>query len=475
MFENETVETYLKESLRKSAFLTPEIKNIQKGTIMDHYREILKAFEVGKDVMQDKISSGIENHRKGRITLNFTTQDGTVPDGLKVRIVQKSHEFKYGANLFLLDELKSPKDNERYRDFFAETFNIATLPFYWDTLEPVQGRPRFAKDSPKIYRRPAPDLCLEYCEEKGIEPKAHCLNYASYMPDWAKGSISWEKHCLEKRFRELAERYADRIPMWEVTNETFYGPDPFKSNFYNQPDHVEWSFETADRYFPNNKLVINEMYRRIWDYNSYFKDRSVYYMQIERALRKGTPIDAIGMQYHMFFPKEKAIAETKPYYDLERLWDVLDTYSRFNLPIHLTEITIPAYSWEAEDEEIQAEIISNLYTLFFAHPAMDGLIYWNTVDGYAYGAEPGDMCRGESSYYGGLLRFDMSPKPSCQVIHDLFRKQWHTEVEKKIENGMLAFKGFYGEYEITVYAPGKTLTRTIFAGKELNNQFNIIL
>ena len=51
-------------------------------------------------------------------------------------------------------------------EIFKEYFNLATVPFYWNSLEPQENKPRFEKDSEKIYRRPAPDLCLEYCEEK---------------------------------------------------------------------------------------------------------------------------------------------------------------------------------------------------------------------------------------------------------------------------------------------------------------------
>ncbi|HML48759.1 MAG TPA: glycoside hydrolase family 10, partial [Clostridia bacterium] len=71
-----------------------------------------------------------------------------------------------------------------YKDLFRQVNNLATLPFYWRDLEPEQGKPRFAADSPKAYRRPAPDLCLAYCEANGITPKAHCLMYDQFTPDW---------------------------------------------------------------------------------------------------------------------------------------------------------------------------------------------------------------------------------------------------------------------------------------------------
>ena len=82
-----------------------------------------------------------------------------------------------------------------------------------------------------MYRRPPIDMCLEFCEANGIEPKAHCLNYMTpgeFPKWWKKSDVKHEKELLEKRFRILAERYAERIPMWEVTNETWQ-PNVFGS------------------------------------------------------------------------------------------------------------------------------------------------------------------------------------------------------------------------------------------------------
>ena len=62
---------------------------------------------------------------------------------------QKTHDFGYGANIFMLDEFETEEKNAEYRRVFGEYFNMATVPFYWDTLEPDEGHPRFAKDSNK--------------------------------------------------------------------------------------------------------------------------------------------------------------------------------------------------------------------------------------------------------------------------------------------------------------------------------------
>ena len=70
----------------------------------------------------------------------------------------------YGANVFVLAKFESDGDNAEYRRFFKEHFNLATIPFYWDSLEPEEGKPRYDKNSKKVYRRP-PDRCINYCKE----------------------------------------------------------------------------------------------------------------------------------------------------------------------------------------------------------------------------------------------------------------------------------------------------------------------
>lgn len=438
-------------------------------------KTVLEPFEKKRAYMEDRIQHGIEMNRKGFAKLRFTTPDNQPVKGVHVDVEQKTHDFKYGANLFMLDEFKSPEQNEAYKNLFAEAFNIATLPFYWSDLEPEQGKPRFAKDSPKVYRRPAPDLCLEYCEANGIQPKAHCLNFATFAPKWAPPEVAEEKRLLDKRFRELAERYSQRISDWEVTNETWWGRNR-NFPFYNEPDFVEWSFETAQRYFHTNRLIINDAHCVIWDNLHFHGNRSPYYMQIERALAKGARIDAVGMQYHMFFREENEGAETAQYYDPERIFDVLDCYAKLGRPIQITELTIPAYRWTPEDEELQAEILSNLYRMWFSHPAMEAILYWNLVDGFAYGTVPGDMKAGENYYHGGLVRYDFTPKPSYHVLKELFGKTWRTNLSlDSAAASELPFKGFYGEYELTITVGDRTVTKTFHLDQQHKNEVDIVI
>ena len=447
---------------------------------MSDRRKVLELFEKQKDITKALTDAGIERYRKGNAYITLKDEEGNPIKNVKIKVNQKNHEFKFGANIFMLDELETEEKNAKYKELFADVFNVATVPFYWDGLEPEQGKPRYEKTSPKVYRRPSPDLCVEFCKEHGIEPREHALAYEGFFPKWLYDkSVHEIKTALEKRFKEVAERYSDSIPTIEVTNELEWAKG--RTAIYDDPDYMEWCFKTAEKYFPKNKLVPNEISRLCWADRCRVTDK--YYAYLEANILKGCRFDSIGMQFHMFGKRDAEYEYTRPYYDPENLMKHMDLYARFGKPLQVTEITIPAYSNDAEDESIQAEIIEHLYPIWFSHPNMEQIVYWNAIDGYAHLWDPspekikasqGDMTLGENVYYGGLLRFDMTPKPAYNAIKNLLQNVWHTEEEIVTdENGEAIFRGFYGKYDVTYTIDGKEITKTIDLSKEKYNKFTI--
>lgn len=435
-------------------------------------RKVLEKFEANRQELERSVQAGIEQYRKGGAVVKAVDSEGKPIAGAKVTVRQKNHAFRYGANLFMLDELETPEKNEKYKEAFKRIFNMATLPFYWSDLEPEEGKPRYAKDSPKIYRRPAPDLCMEYCKQNGIEPREHALAYDHFFPEWLYDADIFKiKKKYEQRCAEISARYGSDIRTIEVTNETWWAQG--KTAIYNDPDFVEYSFKTARKYFGANELSINE-YPGVWEDNARTDDR--YYMQIENALMKGAEIDAIGMQYHMFHRAEEEYEKTRRYYDPKHLRAIMDLYGRFNKPIQITEITVPAYSNKPEDEQLQAEIIRWLYSIWFSHPNVEQIIYWNLVDGYAAYAPQGDMTSGENRFYGGLMRFDLTPKPAYDMIDNLFNKEWRTNLDIEANaDGETSFRGFYGDYELSVQSGDKSVTKTVTLTKNGKNEFTVTL
>lgn len=453
---------------------------------MNNREGVLELFRDNSTGWKDKVNAEIERNRKSTATLNITDANGNPIAGASVKAVHKNHEFRFGANCFILDGMENEEKLTQYKKHFADICNMATLPFYWDALEPIKGQPRYSKDSPSSYRRPAIDICIEFCEEYGIEPREHALAYDRTFPRWLSGApTEVVKAEYERRCREIAERYADKIRTIEVTNEMCWGSGT--TDFYKEPDYIEWCFKTARNYFPHNQLVINEWQALPWGQNCCTSDK--YYSYIAENIKRGAPIDAIGMQYHMFSKPEKehSFITSNRYYDPQNLIDHMNLYAQFGLPLQLTEVTIPAFSNDPYDEAIQAEIIDNLYRIWFSHPAVEQIIYWNLIDGYA-AVDPfenppeviirskGDMTIGENVYYGGLLRFDCSPKPAFLKIKELLQKEWHTEAEMVTDsNGTAQFHGFHGDYQVQITYDGKVYDKTVKISQKGSNEIKITL
>ena len=112
---------------------------------MSRQQTALKYIYEQRNETEDRIKLGIEQNRKGFAELKITDENGNVLKGAEITAELKKHEFKHGANIFMLDELESEEKNEAYKQSFSRQFNLATLPFYWKDIEPEPGKLRFNK------------------------------------------------------------------------------------------------------------------------------------------------------------------------------------------------------------------------------------------------------------------------------------------------------------------------------------------
>ena len=388
------------------------------------------------------IERDIETHRKGLFAVRVLDKEGKPLAGVPVRVKLSRHEFKFGCALFLLDQFDDEERNQLYREKFAQIFNYAVMPLYWDTLEPEQGKLRFEADCPNIYRRPALDKVQAYCREHRIGMKGHCLMYNSFNPSWMPEDWRSLKHLVLKRCRDISERYGDDMLDLDVINEMYtvyrntYGESFRNYPICDEPGHEKWCFDTAKRFFPNTRLFWNEGCYETFGGAQYTGDKSRYYLMLKRWLAEGAPIEGIGMQFHAFGSSEEI-------YNPYRAMDVFRLYSEFKLPIHISEISIPSYSNEAEDEEVQAALVERMYRLWFSREYVESMVWWNMADGMAFG--------GENVYHAGILRNDLSHKKAFDVLDRLIHHEWHTEESLVTDgDGRAYFRGFYGDYDVLV-------------------------
>ena len=413
---------------------------------------VIKSFIENKDSLEKRNNEGIEKYRKGDFTLKLDNVcDKTVT------ITQKKHKFLFGCTAFMLHSFEDEKKEPIFKEKFSNLFNQAIVPFYWSDLEPQEGHLRFHKDCENIYRRPAPDIVLEFCKEYGIQPKGHCLTWNGFVPSWlAQYTPEERKKILERRFKEIAEEYADKIPSFDIVNESASNYNRGRKVLFEGYD--EYGLELGGKYFPNNIKILNETNEAIWrDYRTEGKYMA-FNMQLKDFVAKGLPFDEIGLQYHIFRTSEELqnYDVQQEYLDAQSMVEILDIFNAYGYPMHISEITIPGSGQNAENEELQAFIVEQLYKTWFATENMKSIIWWNMVDGYAAYAPLGSN-EGENRCGGGIIRFDMSEKPVYKVLDRLINNEWKTTLTTQAnEKGEINFRGFYGEYEVCV--DGKVYT-----------------
>lgn len=423
-----------------SAFATG-LRGAQQASAIDANTQAA-ALEAWRDpALNKKIDDGIEKYRKGDAVLEVVDVGGKPVSGATVRLKQTGHEFLFGSNTFVLGQLKPDEKERRFEEAFLRLFNFTTVPFYWAATEPEQGKLRYAEPAPEIWRRPPPDRFVAWAGKHGILLKGHPLLWHLHNPSWLPKDPDVLRELYRKRFREIAARYAAKIPIWDAVNESLVCPATYPL-YSEDRAYVGWAFHEAASLFPKETmLMINE----VTSYN-YPPQVADYFAQIQRLLAQGARIGAIGLQYHYFRRRELDKFLASPDNNPGRLLESYQKLGEFGLPLYITEITIPSAG--EGGAALQEELVRAHYRLWFSVPGMAGITWWNLGDGTALASE--------QEAQGGLLDADLNPKPAYRALDQLINRDWTTRAETHTDTaGRSALRGFFGTYQVEIQVGGK--------------------
>ncbi len=422
-----------------------------------------------------RINEGIETHRKSAATLTVVDADGTALSDAQIEAVQTTHDFLFGCNLFFLDGYETEAENHAYKARFAQLFNFGSAPFYWSDLEPEQGKPRFAKSSPRIYRRPPPDLAVEFAQQHGITLKGHPLMWNHFYPAWLPQDKDQVAKAISAHMAEIAERYADKIRIWDVVNETLNAPRP---EIILPDDYVAFCFQEAGRWFgANNLLLANETREAAHHWLGEDGTESRYYRMLSSLAQRDIRFDGIGFQFHCAdTAKILAGDESTP----EFLLRVYDLYSRFKRPLYITELSVGTAGEGTSGQPVQAEVVRNFYRLFFSVERMAGITWWNLADGTAHKwdeiRDGKHYVYDENRWQAGLLDRSLAPKEAYRVLERLIHDEWRTRTVGRTDPaGQFTFRGFHGHYRITVRHADMAETFDLHVSKDGPAQHRLVL
>jgi len=407
----------------------------------------------GDDEILARAKPGIVRHRCGDGVVSGRGADGKPVASATVKIEQLRHDFLFGCNFFMFGKLRDPKLEEEYRGRFAALLNYATLAFYWAGYEPQRGQPGYDYT----------DRVIEWTRSRGITCKGHPLvwDHPAGNPRWLPDDLQEIGRLSHARVREIVARFKGRIDIWDVVNEAVHLGHGNKEQRMSQwavtlgaTKYVAEHLQIARAANPKATLLVND----------YRLDPP--YVKLLDSLRADGKLlyDVIGLQSHMH---EHA-------WPLCRVWGHCETYAKLGAPLHFTETTVVSgprrgrgENWGPTTPELeakQADYVAKLYTTLFAHPAVQGLTWWDFSDKGAW--------QGAAA---GFLRKDMSPKPVYDRLLALIKGEWWTRTSGQTnDRGEFATRAFFGTHRVTVEWPsGARTVKEVHWQRGQPNRFEI--
>jgi len=368
----------------------------------------------------------IDRVRKADLTITVTGAAGQPLRGVKVRARMKRHAFGWGSAVDARTLLADEPDSERYRQVILEQFNKVVLEndLKWGSW--ISNRSR-ALDA------------VAWLRERGLAVRGHVLvwpgkqNLPRHVNDLLPKPGALSASILD-HITDEASALRGRLAEWDVVNEPF-------TNFDVQtalsgvgreaaPDYIERHATTLAPFFraareadPGAKLDIND-YSILETGGKDAAHQEHYERTIRALLAEGAPLQGIGIQGHF----------SEDLTPIPRLWEILDRFGSFGLPIQITEFDV-----NVADETVQADYTRDFLTAMFAHESIIGVLVWGFWEKRHWIPN--------AAFY----RADWTLRPAGRAWLDLVQNRWRTDAEGITDaQGRWTVRGFHGDYEITL-------------------------
>ena len=368
----------------------------------------------------------IEKYRKGGLSVMVKNKNGDPIKRAAVHVEMQKHAYGFGSFMSEL-ALSNSSDAIKYKEQVLKLFNCATTPFYmgdgsWGWYASDYNKQRYM------------DLA-GWLQDHNIPAKGHNLVWPSWhwMPPFfydLENDPEGLRDAIDEHLDWLVPIGADYgLQQWDVVNEPHINHDVM--DVCGEDVMVEW-YKRVHELDPNPRLILNEYNIIMGGGQEAFQSDFEHYIRL--LLDNGAPLGGIGMQCH--FDANLAGIPTA--------LATLDRFSKFNLPIQVTEFDI-----DILDEATQAAYTRDFFTAVFSHPATDKIIMW--------GFWEGDQWKPN----GAMIRSDWTTKPNYDVYMDLVFNQWWTDVQGETwTEGVFKTRAFYGDFKISAEIDGAKVEKT---------------
>jgi len=461
------------ELLEKATQATNEI---QKARFADLC--LNKTLWTAESLEYERALQDIEKHRKGNVTLHIVDENGEPLTNADVTVTQVSHDFLFGTA-----EGPCPFDLYAYELLAKAGINYGLLSLFWENTEPSLGQ--YSLDQHPVH-------IVEHLKNMGIRIGGEgliCLEPG--FPTWGTGLLNLSFEELREKIYEhvykIVSTYSDYIDYWIV----IHNPHLENGNLgFAREQIVELiksgvkAIRDAD---PTSQVLVffdhpcgflaGTSYQGTDDnftadpytFFSYLNEHDIDHDGIALWVTYGSVWESPPGPVYTEYAGERA---PYPFRDLASISCILDWYCTLSVPVHITGVdapgnyTSPLGYWHRRnwDEKLKVEWIEKFYTIAYSKPFMKEITY-------AFFRDESFM-----KVEAGLLSISYAPKESFYALKRLITENWTTRLRMKTDaNGQIGFKGFAGDYNITVSTKNFTGNFTIHVNERASDTYTINL
>ncbi|MBB6462375.1 sulfatase-like hydrolase/transferase [Flammeovirga kamogawensis] len=381
-----------------------------------------KEFSIGKaesnsDNWLEEANARIEKNRKGEVLLTVLDKKGKPFEG-EVKIQQTSHQFRFGG--IINSSLFAGEKAQIYKDAFVPMF------------EHTGFENAFKIKHKRLFDKYGKDITT-WLTKEDISLRGHALV-------WEK-----KKNMTKDLQKELTVKDTTKVIAgleaytkyglqdydaieWDVLNEPRECHDV--QDITTQNSWAHWFFYADKvRKDPSVKFYLNENKVISSPYKTAERNIKFHKNVIDGILAEGAPLEALGFQSRM-----------KQHIHPADLYDRLNTFAAYGLPMLGTEFEIVDSGYQKFTEQDRKDITKEVMTIYYSHPQVEGLYVWTPFgkDRKAF--------------------FDLDGNPRAEAkVWKAQLDEWTTSLSTKSDSkGNVKFRGHKGTYTAEITQKGKT-------------------
>lgn len=242
------------------------------------------------------------------------------------------------------------------------------------------------------------DAIANYASAKGFQLRGHTLFWfpEKWYPKWLVGHDFGERPAaaaeamLRDHVQTVCRRYGQRIYSYDVVNEavqpeTGHIRDTVISKALGHEATLDIMFHTARAEAPHAQLVYNDYMS--WERHTEDETHIRGVLRLLEGFRKrGTPVDALGIQSHIRLLKDASVAEIVR--ESEGPWRrFLDEVVGMGYKLEITEFDVndrTAPTDPAVRDRMVADYAKAYLDVMLSYPQLRDILAWGMVDRYSW-------------------------------------------------------------------------------------------